>query len=443
MCQMDNAKHFQKRIFDFLTESQFWPTSSMQLHQQGQLRQLLRFARDNVPFYTNRLNAVFNKSGEIDFHRWREIPVLHRADLLHHRESMLATVIPPGHGEVSDTEGSGTTGMPVTTRHNYLTHLASQAAVFRAYDWHKVDYGGVFVQWMGNDADVAAWPDGMAKGPWGPSWHPNAINGMFWQINRATSPEDVAEFLSRKQADYFSGRPKSLQSVALAAERLKLPVQLRALSGFSTAAREQERADCRRVFGAEMIMLYASKEVYNIAHQCPQNDHFHVNTELLMLEVLDDNDNPVPAGTRGRAVITSFYNTAQPFIRYNLGDQIVMDDRPCRCGCTLPVIARIEGRTTHLFRFPDGRKTAPSIPPHFRALIGAVTWQMAQVAPLTIEVRYLKDGSKMKPDFDGFTREVRLRTDPNVHVTYVTVAELPLTPSGKFIEYVCELPPET
>jgi phenylacetate-CoA ligase len=233
-----------------------------------------------------------------------------------------------------------------------------------------------------------------------------------------------------------------VQSVALAAERLGLDIRLKAASVFSTAASALDREDCRRVFGAEMISLYASKEVYNIAHQCTHGEQLHVNSELVLLEVLDDQDQPVPPGVRGRAVITSFYNTSQPFIRYDLGDQIVMGDRPCACGRTLPVITRIEGRTTHLFRFPDGRKIAPSIPPHFRSLLGAVTWQMAQVEPLTIEVRYLLDGAAKKPDFEAFAHEVRQRTDPAVAVRYKAIRELPLTPSGKFIEYVCELPPE-
>lgn len=439
---MPIAEGLQERLAEFLAESQYWPANLMLDHQRGQLAQLLVHARKNVPFYEKRLDPLFSRTGEIAWDRWQEIPILTRSDLLQHGQSMLAHQLPPGHGNVHDSEGSGTTGTPVITRHNELTHMASMTAIYRAYDWHRLDYDGVFVQWMGNDPNIAQWPEGLNKGPWGPRWHPRTERGQFWQINRATSPENVAEFLQRRNANYISGRPLSVQSVALAAERLGLDIRLKAASVFSTAASALDREDCRRVFGAEMISLYASKEVYNIAHQCTHGEQLHVNSELVLLEVLDDQDQPVPPGVRGRAVITSFYNTSQPFIRYDLGDQIVMGDRPCGCGRTLPVITRIEGRTTHLFRFPDGRKIAPSIPPHFRSLLGAVTWQMAQVEPLTIEVRYLPDGTAKKPDFEAFAHEVRQRTDPAVAVRYKAIRELPLTPSGKFIEYVCELPPE-
>ncbi len=432
----------QKQIFDFLMQSQLWPQDQLVKYQRSQLSQLLRFAHAKVPFYKDRLKPVMKANGEIDWARWREIPIVRRQELIDHREAMLAPSIPTGHGVYADHEGSGTTGKPVTTRHNSLTAVASMAAMWRAYSWHGIDYGKVIVQWMGNDEDVAAWPDGRDAGLWGPHWDPRRTSGSFLQINRATSEENVAEFLVRKKANYLSGRPRSVQAVALAAERLGMKIDLDALSTFSTAVTQEERDDCLRVFGAPMISLYASKEVYNIAHQCSSGLHHHINSEIVLVEVLDDAGNPCPPGVRGHCIVTPFFNTAQPLIRYELGDQVTLGP-PCACGRGLPVIQSIDGRTTHLFRLPGGRKIAPSIPPHFRDLISAISWQMAQVAPLRFELRYLSDGKGGLQDFEAFTTEVRKRTDPAAEVIYKCVDELPLTPSGKFIEYVCELPKET
>ena len=294
---------------------------------------------------------------------------------------------------------------------------------------------------MGNDENVGAWPEGLRRRAWGPAWDENTAKGKFFQINRATSEENVAEFLVRKQAHHLMGRPRSVQAVALAAERLGMPIKLDMLLTFSTGPTQEERDDCLRVFGAQMFSLYASKEVYNIAHQCPSGLNHHINSEIILVEVIDDAGNPCPPGVRGHCIVTPFFNTAQPLIRYELGDQVTLGP-PCSCGLGLPVIQSIDGRTTHLFRLPGGRKIAPSIPPHFRDLISAISWQMAQVGPLRFELRYLDDGKGGAQDFEAFTTEVRKRTDPNADVVYKRVDVLPLTPSGKFIEYVCELPRE-
>jgi phenylacetate-CoA ligase len=182
--------------------------------------------------------------------------------------------------------------------------------------------------------------------------------------------------------------------------------------------------------------------VYNIAHQCPSGDHYHTNPEFNLLEVLDEEGRPCALGQRGRIVITNFFNTSQPFIRYAQGDEVIFGGK-CKCGRTLPVIQKIVGRTTHLFRLPGNRKVALSLPAKFMKVISARSWQIAQVKPLHFEVRYIPDDSHEKSDFDGFTKLLCSRLDQNIAVTYKMLETLPLTPSGKFIEFVCELPSES
>jgi phenylacetate-CoA ligase len=438
---MSPENEFRKQIYDFLTESQFWSLRQLHDYQRSQLSQLVSFAYEKVPFYRDRLSPVMKDDGTINWTKWHEVPILKRQDLIDHREAMLAPDLPAGHGQYADHEGSGTTGKPVTTRHNKLTETASMAAMYRAFDWHAVDYGKTVVEWMGNDEKIGAWPEGFLRGTWGPAWEEASAAGQFRQINRATSEENVAEFLLRKEARYLTGRPRSAQAVALAAERLGFSLKLENIFTFSTGPTQEERDDCLRVFGAPMMSLYASKEVYNIAHQCSSSLNHHINSEIVLVEVIDDAGNPCPPGVRGHCIVTPFFNTAQPLIRYELGDQVTLGP-PCSCGRGLPVIQSIDGRTTHLFRLPGGRKIAPSIPPHFRSLISAISWQMAQVGPLRFELRYLSDGRGGVQDFEAFTTEVRKRTDPKAEVIYKCVEVLPLTPSGKFIEYVCELPPD-
>src|SRR5690606_13660103 len=92
----------QRSFFELLMESQYWPEDRMRDHQRSLREPLLRHARANVPFYEHRLDPVFRPNGSIDWDRWHEISIVRRSDLLEHRQSMLARIIPPGHGSVKD-----------------------------------------------------------------------------------------------------------------------------------------------------------------------------------------------------------------------------------------------------------------------------------------------------------------------------------------------------
>ncbi len=438
---MSYDPEFQQRIFEMLQESQYWLPAQMRSFQDQQLSQLLAFSRDSVPFYRDRLANALTAQGRVNWDRWHDIPILTRDDLYNHREAMLPTTIPAGHGHIADHTGSGTLGRPITTRHNSLMPLVSGAALFRNFEWFNFDYGKTFCSFLWDDMKSGSWPQGLEGGTWGPRWNPETSKGKLLHINLYASPEQLAEFLNRNEVDYFTGRPKAMQSVALATERMGLKTKLSAIPTFGTATTENEREDCRRVFGAEMISVYASKELYNVAHQCPSSQNLHVNSELMLIEVLDDEGNPCPAGVRGRAVLTSFFNTSQPLIRYDIGDQIIMGEA-CSCGRTLPVIEQVAGRTNHLFRFPNNRKIALFILADFMKVLAAKNWQIAQIEPMHLEVRYIPDGSSTPPIFTKFTEVLRAHTEPNITVSYKAIETLPLTPSGKFIEYVCELPPE-
>ena len=431
---------FQHRIFEMLQASQYWTNGQLAAFQDQQLSQLLSFANNNVPFYKNRLEHALTPHGTVNWRRWRDIPILTRDDLHDRRETMLPVNIPQGHGTIADHTGSGTLGRRITTRHNSLMPLVSDAALFRNFEWFNFDYAKTFCSFLWDDMESGKWPEGLEGGTWGPSWEPQTQNGKLIHINLYASPEQLAEFLHRNSVSYFTGRPKAMQSVALATERLGLNTKLSAIPTFGTAVTEDEREDCKRVFDADLISVYASKELYNIAHQCPSSQNLHVNAELMFVEVLDDDGNPCVAGQIGRGVFTSFYNTSQPLIRYDIGDQIILGDR-CKCGRTLPVIERVAGRTNHLFRFPNNRKIALFILADFMKVLSAKNWQIAQLEPLLLEVRYIPDGSGNKPNFVKFTEVLKAHTQSDISVRYKEIQTLPLTPSGKFIEYVCELLP--
>ena len=427
----------EKKFFELLLESQYWPPRQLLQYQRSQLAQLLEHARKNVPFYQSRLDPVFTPAGKIDWARWEEIPILTRRDLFDHRDSMLAPAVPAGHGETQVNWSSGTTGLPVNVTHNGLAFLASRAAMARAGTWHNIDPSKASCDCTKGGRDFALWPEGKLGGTWGPAWDEKAT-GRVWHINRQTSPEQLVRFMQEKAVAYLGTRPKTAHAAALEALRLKLPLKLDAILGHGTAITEEEIEDCLRAFGARVIGLYSSTECHKIAHPCPANGNYHVNAEIALLEIVDDHGHACAAGTPGRTVITPLLNTAQPLIRYDQGDTAIAGEQ-CGCGRTLPVLARIVGRTSHLFRLPDGRRLSLSVPPFLKKPLGTETWQLAQVAPLSYEVRYVEYLPVQPGAEENIVRNMREQLGGDITVRFVKLDAVPLTASGKFLENVCEL----
>ncbi len=434
---MNETNSLEQRFYEMLMDSQFWPHDQLVTYQRSQLTQLLNHAKSKVPFYETRLNAVFKRNGEIDWERWQEIPILKRQDMLDHRETMHASELPPGHGDTKDYWSSGTTGVPVTIRHNGLAFVASRAAMFRANRWHHVDWSKNSCDCSKGEPTFAPWPDGQLGGYWGPAWD-EKTTGRVWHINRQATPEQLCQFLSAKGIAYLGTRPKTAQSAAIEALRLNLPVKLDAIFCHGTGISEDEIENCRRAFGAKMIGLYSSTECQKIAHPCPDNGKYHINAEIAFVEIIDDSGHACRAGDQGRVIVTPFLNTAQPLIRFDQGDTAIAGEL-CSCGRSLPVIDRIIGRTTHLFRMPDGRRLSLSVPPELKWHLGADTWQLAQVGPLAFEVRYV-ERYEVHPGTEKLVvQNMRDQLSHAISVRFVKLDALPLTASGKFIENICEL----
>lgn len=150
-----------------LMESQYWLPETMLTYQRSQLAQLLRHARANVPFYERRLDPIFTATGDIDWDRWHEIPIMRRSDLVNHKEAMRAKQLPRGHGPVRSIQSSGSTGHPIEALVTYLAKLSSDATAWRSGSWHEFDYGQTLCIRNGSEPDIVP-PNALRLGPLGP-----------------------------------------------------------------------------------------------------------------------------------------------------------------------------------------------------------------------------------------------------------------------------------
>jgi phenylacetate-coenzyme A ligase PaaK-like adenylate-forming protein len=103
------------------------------------------------------------------------------------------------------------------------------------------------------------------------------------------------------------------------------------------------RREIERVFGCPIANEYGASECMSIAFGCREGA-LHVNADWALLEPVDRDYRPTPAGEPSHTVLlTNLANRVQPVVRYDLGDSVTVRPGRCRCGSPLPMID-VEGR---------------------------------------------------------------------------------------------------
>lgn len=96
-------------------------------------------------------------------------------------------------------------------------------------------------------------------------------------------------------------------------------------------------------FGCSVRNSYGASEFLSIGWECAHGA-MHANTDWVILEPVDEQMRPVPAGVVSHTtLLTNLANHLQPLVRYDIGDRLRVRPGACACGSPLPVI-EVEGR---------------------------------------------------------------------------------------------------
>lgn len=114
--------------------------------------------------------------------------------------------------------------------------------------------------------------------------------------------------------------------------------------------------ELQTVWGAEIFQHWGMTETgYGGAVECSAHAGGHLRHGDLLLEIIDPKTGrPVPAGSYGELVLTTFARRGMPLIRYRTGDIGRMRSDPCGCGDCLPRLDKVMGRRENLIFLPDG-----------------------------------------------------------------------------------------
>ncbi len=367
------------------------------------------------------------------------LPLLTRYELLTEAESIHCRDIAPEHGDESLVQTSGSTGELVAVRRTGANRDMLLALGLRFTHWHELDFQQTLAVIRANsprmDDDERARSLGWGK--------PSTIlyrTGPAYALPISTDIEEQAAWLSRIKPGYLLTYPTNLAALLDHFEaRAKTLPGLRAVRSLGETLTPALRVRCRELLRAPVLDVYSAQEVGIIAIECPDSGLYHVQSESLIVEVLDDGGRRCEPGQVGRVVVTDLHNFAMPLIRYVIGDRAEVGPA-CSCGRSLPTLSRVLGRERNLVVLPSGERYWPLVGLHeYRKIAPIVQYQAVQHSTELVELRLVTEADRplSAAQEQELTRVMQrsLGHPFPLRFTYVE-REISRGPGGKFEEFV-------
>ena len=101
----------------------------------------------------------------------------------------------------------------------------------------------------------------------------------------------------------------------------------------------------------QLFSTYASTEKQTAFTECKIGKGSHAHPDLLIFEILDEYDKPLPTGQFGELTITTLGIEGMPLLRYKTGDICAYNTEPCACGSNSLRLSQIIGRKQQLIKY--------------------------------------------------------------------------------------------
>ena len=255
--------------------------------------------------------------------------------------------------------------------------------------------------------------------------------------------QHYAKVIQKLNPEYIQGYASSLYLFARFLKEKNVDLRKpKAIRSSAETLNNYQRHLIEEVLGNNLYNFYGSREIPNIAAECPAHKGLHILSPIRYVEVLSSNGEKVNPGEPGKIVVTDLVNRSMPFIRYEIGDIGAMAENHCTCGRTFPLLKEIRGRESDFIQTRDGKYIHGEFFTHlFYGLEGIAKFQVYQKDLTSIIIFIVKYG-EIKPDgLNRVKKKIRDRVGIGSEVMISFVDEIPIPKSGKHRFTISEVPP--
>lgn len=182
------------------------------------------------------------------------------------------------------------------------------------------------------------------------------INSKLVSLNYLSTMENIDTIINKinDQNINILMAPPSLVRELLPHSK-EITSKIKRIMTYAEVLEVEDKNRFEKDFDTKVIEIYQASEG-QMASACKQG-YLHINEDLVFIELYDDQGNLIEEENvvGHKMIITNLVNYAQPLIRYEMNDMVILDTK-CSCGSNFRRIKKVLGRHDDLLYFTDSQQ---------------------------------------------------------------------------------------
>lgn len=366
---------------------------------------------------------------------WNDLPIMTKKNFQKPLKERLSNGFSLKNVYVNKTSGSS--GDPFIFAKDKFSHAMTWATIINRFGWYGIDFNssyqarfyGIPLDFMGNKKE--RFKDFLT----------NRFRFSIFDLSDKILEGFLKKFETKK-FDYINGYTSSIVLFAKFLQQKNIVLTsicptLKVCVVTSEMLFEEDKILLEKQFGVPVVNEYGASELDLIAFQNPEGE-WQVNSETLFVEILDENNTVLPYGKEGRIVITALFNKAHPFIRYDIGDIGVLDEKSTP---KKPILQQLIGRTNDIVVLPSGKKS-PGLTFYYvtKSIIeddgNVKEFVVKQTKIDTFDIEYVSNTELNLEQIHKIEIAIALYLEKGLVFTFVRKEKLKRSKSGKLKQFV-------
>lgn len=324
-------------------------TNDIKTYQEEKLQELLQYLNTNSPYYQTLFNREnIDISSIVSLNDLQKIPVTTKDDLQKNNDDFLCV----SKDKVIDyVTTSGTLGSPVTIAltNNDLDRLAYNEAIsFACAGITKNDTIQLMTTIDRRFMAGLAYFLGVRK-----------LGASIIRVG-AGIPELQWDSILKFNPTYLIAVPSFLLKLIEYAETNNINYNKSSIKGVICIGEALRNEDfslntlaekITSKWNIQLFSTYASTEMSTAFTECNEGQGGHHHPELIIVEILDHNNNPVQDKEYGELTITTIGIEGMPLLRFKTGDIVRAYREPCNCGRNTLRLSPVIGRKKQMIKY--------------------------------------------------------------------------------------------